>query len=139
MSPVKTAMVFNLLVLILNGILGLSPGRNEWVQWKLRHGKTYPSVHVEQEHMAIWMENYRFVQEHTSRSDVTFTVKLNSLADQVRRESAGVSLGLTFIYELPQGETRCLKFRHSFCEIIIVKNTVKSCSKTTPVSRQPHY
>lgn len=94
MSPVKTAMVFNLFVLVLNGILGLSPGRNEWVQWKLRHGKTYPSVHEEQGHMAIWMENYRFVQKHNSRSDVSFTVELNSLADQVRRESSGVSLGL---------------------------------------------
>lgn len=83
MAIFKLATILVYLVLILGGILGLSREKHEWLQWKQRHGKTYQNVHVEQHHMEIWTENYRYVEEHNSRSDVAFRVELNSLADQV--------------------------------------------------------
>lgn len=83
MSALKFSIMLVYLVLFITGIFGLSREIREWRQWKLRHGKTYPSLHVEQQHMEIWAENYRYVQDHNSRTDVTFEVELNSFADQV--------------------------------------------------------
>jgi len=33
--------------------------------------------------MNVWLDNYKFVNEHNSRTDVTYKVELNFLADQV--------------------------------------------------------
>lgn len=83
MPILKFSIMFVYLVLFLSGIFGLSREIKEWRQWKQRHGKTYPSLQVEQQHMEIWIENYRYVQDHNNKTDVTFEVELNSFADQV--------------------------------------------------------
>ena len=76
--------MFGYMMLLLGGILGLDSDRQAWIQWKLQHGKTYPSYQEEQSHMNVWLDNYKFVNEHNSRTDVTYKVELNFLADQVR-------------------------------------------------------
>lgn len=75
--------MFGFLLLLLVGILGLSSDRQAWIQWKMRHGKTYTSLQEERDHMAVWLENNMFVAEHNSRRDVSFKVALNALADKV--------------------------------------------------------
>ena len=71
------------LLVSIQTVVSFSLEWDAWIQWKLQHEKTYPSYQEEQSHMNVWLDNYKFVNEHNSRTDVTYNIELNFLADQV--------------------------------------------------------
>ena len=59
-----------------------STSREEWLQWKLQHGKAYASDEEEDMRLRVWRHNYRLIVAHNARN-LSYTLALNHFADLV--------------------------------------------------------
>ena len=56
----------------------------EWFSWKVKYNKKYETKESEKAHRKIWQRNKVYVEGHNRRTDVSFKMELNHLADQVK-------------------------------------------------------
>ncbi|KAL4225993.1 hypothetical protein ACF0H5_013980 [Mactra antiquata] len=75
------------IVWIFASISGKPTLENEWTYWKQKYGKTYKDKHEELNHWKIWLDSYKYVQQHNNRTDTGFIVEMNFLADQINIRS----------------------------------------------------
>ncbi|KAK9053253.1 hypothetical protein SSX86_029886 [Deinandra increscens subsp. villosa] len=77
--------------------------------WLVRHGKTYNALGEKETRFQIFADNLRFIDEHNSSGNRTYTVGLNQFADLTNEEYRSLYLGakadpIRSIAKLQRGE-----------------------------------
>ena len=55
----------------------------QWLEWKVEHGKAYSHEREDLERSLVWADNKKFIDDHNSLGEGSYTLALNQFGDMV--------------------------------------------------------
>jgi hypothetical protein len=77
---------FLMLYICLASALDIKLLARQWNDFKLTHRKRYATTAEESLRFKIWRSNLKFVDEHNTKANASFTLKINRFGDLTVRE-----------------------------------------------------